>query len=239
MRLLLLVMPLVLAFPQQTALYDSARGTTPDRQGMAFITNPLVGASATQTYGDGATTLDTTPAQIEQAGYVGQQVPALDRAGGFSLVFRLQVLEERHIAVDYNGDGLADRAGFSVIVLSDDLRGVELGFWANEVWAQDDGIGGGQIFTHAEGAALDTGRLRSYELRVRDDAYTLLADGAAVLAGPLRDYRAFSGPIDPYETPNLVFLGDDNANGGARVRLVSVAVVTGGYGVALPLVGRP
>lgn len=240
MRLLLLfAVPLALIFPQQTALYDGARGTTPDRQGMAFITRPLVGALAAQAYADGATTLDTTPAQAEQAGYFGRQVPALDRAAGFSLVFRLQVLEEQHTSVDHNGDGLADRAGLSVIVLGDDLRGIELGFWADEVWAQDDGVGGGQLFTHAEGAALDTGRIRSYELRVEGDAYTLLADGDALLTGPLRDYTAFGGPINPYKTPNLVFLGDDSANGSARVRLVSAAVVVGGYGVALPLVGAP
>ena len=34
-----------------------------------------------------------------------------------------------------------DRAGLSLIVLSSDLRGIELGFWTNEIWAQSGAAG--------------------------------------------------------------------------------------------------
>src|SRR5438874_343919 len=66
-------------------LYDGALGGTPDTQGMAFLT-PSV--SATQTFSNGVTILDTTLKQGDLAGYFGDHagyfgnsvdVPVLDR----------------------------------------------------------------------------------------------------------------------------------------------------------------
>ncbi|MEN9935242.1 MAG: hypothetical protein RLZZ387_1821 [Chloroflexota bacterium] len=253
MRLLLLLalVPLALAasvaaqarpFPSAALLYDGARGTTPSRQGFTLLTVPLVGASSGQTYADGGTILDSTPVQSESAGYFASAalVPPLDRAAGYSLEVTLQLLEERHQQSDRDGDGVADRAGFSLIALSSDVRGIEVGFWPDRVWAQaDDRTGAQDLFTQAEGAALDTSRLLTYELRVRDDAYTLLVGGEEVLSGPLRDYRPFVAPIDPYETPNLIFLGDDTGQASARVRLLRAAVYVGGRAVMLPVVRGP
>jgi hypothetical protein len=232
-------------FPERATLYDAALGTTPDAQGMLFTTFPFDGAAATQSFTDGATLLDSTAAIEEFAGYIARpgQVPALDRTAGYSVFATLELLEERHNESegDHNGDGVSDRAGLSLTVLGADLRGIELAFWEDEVWAQADGSGNSEdLFTHAEGAPFDpTAGLVQYELRVRGEEYTLLADGEPLLSGPLRDYSSFSGPFGPvYRTPNLVFLGDNSGNGSGRVRVTSVSVATGGYALALPLTTR-
>lgn len=203
-------------------LYDATEGTTPDEQGFTFFTLPLFGAAASQTYTGGVTALDSTPVQSEQAGYFGANVPPLSRAAGYSVRFTVRLLEESHAN--------SNRAGFSVITLGEDARGIELGFWADEIWAQEGG--GGQIFTHAEGAAFDTTALVEYELRVEGERYTLRADETEILTGSVRDYTSFEGPVDPYETPNLLFLGDDTSSAAAKVELAYVALL--GEGVVTP-----
>jgi hypothetical protein len=40
-----------------------------------------------------------------------------------------------------------------------------------------------------------------------------------VLSGGLRNYSAFSGPINPYILPNFVFLGDNTSSASATVEL--------------------
>jgi hypothetical protein len=42
----------------------------------------------------------------------------------------------------------------------------------------------------------------------------------------LRDYTNFSGPIDPYETPNFIFMGDNTTSAEARIKLSFVSVTT-------------
>lgn len=115
----------------------------------------------------------------------------------------------------------ADRAGFSVIVLSNDLRGIELAFWQDEVWAQADS----PLFTHAEGAAFDSGAGRThFRLEVRRDRYELRADGGLLLAGPLRDYSTFGSP---YNIADFVFFGDDTSRGRTLAELARIEVCAG------------
>jgi len=182
---------------------------------------------------------------LYQAGYAGSPVlmPKLKRTTGYTITFAVQVQTESHF---FNND----RAGFSLIALSDDadgtepVWGIELGFWTNEVWAQDDDTQGGTLFTHAEGATFDTTSTTLYDLHVITDTYTLLADGVEILNGRLRDYSNFSGFPDPYETPNILFLGDDTTSAGARIKLDYVAIsansLTPAYNVLfLPVVLKP
>ena len=210
------------------ALYDAALGGTPDTQGrLVFRTSPE--AAARQAFAEGATTLDTSAQQADAAGYFGNPkvIPALDRAAGFALSFTVQLIEEYHADSDKDGDGVGDRAGFSVLVLSSDTRGIEIGFWPDQVWAQEDGAAeppAGTLFTHAEHARFDTTRLTSYTLAVQGEGYALLSAGRPLLSGRLRDYTAFEGPVNPYRTPNFVFLGDDTGSARAIVRLTYVAL---------------
>jgi len=229
------VAPAASACAQTTVLYDGAHGGTPDTQGMTYQTDSL---AATQTFSNGATIFDTTAQQGIHAGYaIGSQIaaPTLDRTSGYTLTFTLRVLSEAHAN--------ANRAGWSVIALSSDKQGIELGFWADHVWAQNDGAAeppAGTLFTHGEDKAFTTtSGLISYTLAVRAATYTLAADDTTILSGPLRDYTPFVGPIDPYEIPNFVFLGDDTGSARASVELAAVAVTVRRCTQYLPLVIGP
>jgi hypothetical protein len=210
-------------------LYDAALGGTPDMQGKLTYRDSRA-IAATQSFADGCTTLDTMSNQQDSAGYVAdpRAIPALDRQNGYVLRFTVQLIEEYHADSDKDGDGVGDRAGFSVLVLSSDTRGIELGFWPDQIWAQQDGAAeppAGTLFTQAESAPFDTtGRLVAYTLTVRGDNYELSSDGATILRGRLRDYTSFQGPVNPYRTPNLIFLGDDTGSARAKIRLAYVAL---------------
>lgn len=217
-------------------LYDgSLQPGTPDTQGFSYLARPKTGPLlARQSFADGVTTLTTTLQTGDSAGYFArtERLPPLDRAAGYSVRFTVQLTAEDHAGSDKNGDGISDRAGFSIIALSSDTRGIELGFWGNEVWAQADGASepppnSNTLFTHAEGATFDTmARLTTYELHIMGDAYTLSSGELAILSGPLRDYRAF-GQF-PYIVPNFLFLGDDTTSASATIRLANVAVIVPG-----------
>jgi hypothetical protein len=212
-------------------LYDAALGGTPDTQGkLAFRASP--GVLATHVFADGCTILDSMASQPDAAGYFAdpRTLPALHRSAGYALRFSVQLVSEYHADSDKDGDGVGDRAGFSVIVLSSDTKGIELGFWEDQIWAQEQGAAeppAGMLFTHAESARFDTtSRMIAYTLAVRDDRYELSSDGVTILHGQLRDYTAFEGPVNPYRTPNFIFLGDDTGSARAVVRLASVALTT-------------
>ena len=209
-------------------LYDAARGGTPETQSrLVFRASP--GAAATQAFADGATMLDSMARTADAAGYFAdpRALPALDRAAGYALHVTVQLIAEDHADSDKDGDGIGDRAGFSVIALSRDQKGIELGFWLDQIWAQEDGAAeppGGTLFTHAEQAAFDTSALATYTLTIRGDGYALSSAGAPILSGSLRDYTAFEGPVNPYRTPNFIFLGDDSGSARARIRLAYLAL---------------
>jgi len=199
-------------------LYDGAVNTAPEQQGWFYRYLPLL-PPVIPTVAGGLATLDTTGGNGIQAGWfttdplapasVHPDMPVLDRNAGYTVRFDLRVESEMHAR--------PDRAGISLIALGSDRKGVELGFWTDEVWAQSDD----PLFTHAEGVAFATTSLIRYELSVLGAAYTLYADGSPILAGSLRDYSVF-GP--PYSTANQLFIGDDTTSARARFDLAYVAV---------------
>jgi hypothetical protein len=202
-------------------LYDADSGEIPGAPAMNFIDFPADAASLT--YLDGGTVLDTTElGSGTYAGWISNQAsvsgfPILDRTIGFQVDFTIQVEDELH----QNNN----RAGFSIIVLSDDAMGVELAFWEDQIWVQNDDQTGG-LFSHGEGVAFATNtRLIAYQLRIAGDSYTLLADTKPILTGPLRNYSLFEGFPDPYETPNFLFMGDDTTSAQARISLSFVSVI--------------
>jgi hypothetical protein len=214
-----------------TMLYDGAVAgqTLSDQGSFTYQTYPSPPVFATTFYAAGGTTLRTTGAAAESAGYYtpAGTLPALSRTAGYTLTFTVRVVDEVHQS--------PDRAGFSALILGDDSWGVELGFWGNEVWAQNDGrndptVGAG-LWTHGEGATLNTtAGLVSYSVVVKGDDYSLLADGAQVLTGPLRKYAPLPAEVlaNPlrgvYHIPNLVFLGDNTSTSAAEVRLTRVEI---------------
>ena len=217
-------------------LYEGSLNTgTPDTQGFLYLTNPLLGAQATQAFTTPVTTLDTMLRMSDYAGYFAEPVlyPSLDRVRGYQVLFIVQVMTETHIS--------RDRAGFSLLVTSSDKRGIELGFWSDEIWAQEGGAS--QPFTHAEEATFTTtADLTSYRLSVLGNNYTLAADGSTVLSGSLRDYTLAPPPplpLNPYNTPNLIFLGDDTSSAQARIEFRYAAVINAPpFSVFLPLISK-
>jgi hypothetical protein len=158
------------------------------------------------------TTLDTTARNLDMAGYFSFGLPGmgtLDRTLGYTIGFRVRLAQESHVS--------SDRAGFSVIALSSDSQGIELGFWSNEVWAQDVG------FTHGEGASFNTtSGLTDYTLKILGSSYTLSANGSTLLTGALRDYSSFGLP---YNVPNLLVFSDDTTSASARVEIARISLV--------------
>jgi len=209
-------------------LYDGANAALPlpENQGWAYGTNPFIGASVVQSAVAGGVRLDSTAVMAEQAGYFSEDplshtfthpgMTPLDRAAGYTVIFDMQINAESHAS--------ADRAGFSLIAISSDRMGIELGFWTDTIFAQ------AADFTHAEEAAFDTTAKTRYELEVVGNGYALRAGGVAtpILTGSLRDYTPAVIPPptpDVYEFPSFLFLGDDTTSAAASVDLAYVELV--------------
>ena len=208
----------------ETVLYNGALNTAPSSQGWAYITS---GIDPVQFASGGKTRLTTTTTRTDQAGYFSTFHPSvgvLSRVTGFDLRFDLQLLNEIHDANDRNGDTLDDRGGYSVTAITSDLLGIELSFWNNQVWAYDyQNTGGGFDFVHAESSiGFDpTAAKRRYDLQIHGNNYNLLADGATILSGALRNYSA-AGLV--YDNPNFLFLGDDTTKAGSQSDLYFISL---------------
>lgn len=203
-------------------LYDGSDGSTLAGQGWLYLQNPLFTNQSTYGASGGTTTLDTTAVTSDQAGFFSHlpgsttayhpdlQGIVLNRLTGFSLDFGVQLFAETHNSTD--------RAGFSIILLSSDLLGIELGFWANQIWAQSGPPADVQLFDHAESSATfdTTSSLIDYSLAFYQDTYTLYAAANPVLTGSLRDYSSFGLP---YTTANFIFFGDDTSSAEASAAI--------------------
>jgi hypothetical protein len=208
-----------------TVLYDATLGGMPSDQGWLYLTeDPIPSGDTVQATvsSDGTkTTLDTTPDIQDTAGFFGSPIlhpgmTILDRTGdGFTLSFTLRLSSEFH-------DSNNNRAGLSIIVLTSDSEGIELGFWENSIWAQSLAFS-----APAEATAFATGTTTTYDLAILDGGYSLYANDAFILAGPLRNYSAHPPPV--YSETDLVFIGDNTTSADAvsevnYVELINYAV---------------
>jgi len=136
--LVLLAGSALTAHTQTITLYDGALNTAPGAQGWTFfdggVSSPRSGGI--QTVGGGATTYDTTVGNVTRGGYTVRGpipcslLPSITRPAT-RCRFDVQVVSEDHTSsgtADKNGDGVADRAGVSLIVIGSDQKGVELGY---------------------------------------------------------------------------------------------------------------
>jgi len=151
---------------------------------------------------------------------VNPDFPILDRITGFSVAFNVAVTDE---------SSNANRAGFSVLVISDDGKGIELAFKqegsSNRIFAQSED------FTEAEEVNVDDiSAMIHYVLTVQDDSYTLVADDTDILTGELRHYNFNPNasspalPFNPYTSPNFIFVGDNTDQGHAAFTLGPVSI---------------
>jgi hypothetical protein len=75
--------------------------------------------------------------------------------------------------------------------------------------------------------------LVDYSLTFHATNYVLTANGANILAGPVRDYTAFSGFPNPYSSTNFLFFGDDTSSAGGAFVLRKVVLITAPQLIAL------
>ena len=197
-----------------------------------FSYQPSGGAPSSAT--GGITTIDSSSSNSLKGGYfshlgLGSLVfpingswPTLNATSGYTIRIDARVASETHAT--------PHRAGFNLISIASDRTGVELGFWTTEVWCQEGGTTP-NLFTHAEGAAFDTTRLTRYTFVAQAGSYALYAGGRQILTGAMRNYTAFDSsaaglPFDPYETRNLLFVGDDTSSAGALSQIARIEVLT-------------
>lgn len=221
------------------ALYNGSLGTHPNNQGWSYLpSNPFANpptANASRALTGTGTTLDTTSNDNIQSGYSfsGQ---TLNRTAGYNLRFDLRLLTEDHSNPNASNnpgtDAIADRAGLSIIALSSDGQGIELGFWTDRIWAQEDGAikadptnaPTGTRFTQAEGANFNTqAAMTQYDLSILGNTYYLYSNGnytVPLLTGRLRNYVAEGFP---YNTPNLIYIGDNTTSARGSFTLNQVA----------------
>src|SRR5450432_2914538 len=195
-------------------LFDGMNGL-PTVQGWSYFA-----IGGTQTLTNDAVLLNTSANNSYQAGY-SRTTDRLNRTNGFTLLFTSQLIAEGHANTN--------RAGFSVIVLTDDNRGIELAFWTNTIFAQSDL----PLFTHAEDANVVTTASVNYALTFHATNYVLTANGTDILSGPVRDYSAFSGFPNPYSSSDFLFFGDDTTSASGSLLLNKVVLITAPQLVAL------
>lgn len=176
----------------QTVLYDAAGGLKVSQYG-----GWTVFPTSLESFSSGATLYDASALNSLQGGF-SRFDQTLNRNVGYDLSFTLKVNAENHTS--------GNRAGVSVIALSNDLFGIELGFWEDRVWAQS-----GPSFTKAEEGLFTTTALTNYNLKIIGNSYALYANGGAspVVTGALRDYSS-AGLV--YGIPNFMFFGDDTTS---------------------------
>ena len=222
-------------------LYDSTLGNTPDQQSWLGGGD---GNFAVPVYNSSGTLLDTTADYDARFGYFSEdplfgsgqhpQLPVLSRQLGFEVSFSLQVINESHALRDDNDDGKYDRAGFSLILISSDLAGIELGFFEDKIWAYEDGLTNStNLFTQAESVALDTTQFNDYTLRGNEMGYSLFLDGSRVLSGDWRTYN--SNWTYPYDNPSSLFFGDNTKSASSQVVLGDISVETGPFPPPTPV----
>ncbi|HEY9636689.1 MAG TPA: hypothetical protein V6D14_25040 [Coleofasciculaceae cyanobacterium] len=200
---------------------------TPDQQGWKYLrTRTSTAPSATATRR--GTVLDSGNIK-NYAGYFFQTPFKLDRNAGYNVSFSVEIKSESH--------SKDDRAGFSIIAVSDQLTGetqpfaLELGFWTNRIWAYNANA------TRGEGVSINTqAGMQSYILYIKGNQYQLFTTGSTnpILKGSLRQYTGYTAPAgfpNPYKTPNLLFMGDDTTSATAQVTIARL--------YATPIVPRP
>ncbi len=196
---------------------------TPGATGVTFKTDEGIATIADLNqgyagYSNYTATLATLVPLTFKSAKVNAAFPKLDRTTGYSLSFKLAVTSEV---------SNPNRAGFSIILNSEDARGIELGFKNDRIFAQS------RTFTESENAVFSTNALTDYKLAVKGDGYELFANNASILKGALQTYQfdpATSNPplpASPYTLPSFLFLGDNTDQGRASVTLGAIAITQG------------
>ncbi|MEB3214023.1 MAG: pre-peptidase C-terminal domain-containing protein [Leptolyngbyaceae bacterium] len=152
---------------------------------------------------------------------VNASFPVLNASLGYTLSFTVSIDAET---------SSQNRAGFSILAVnSDGTSSIELGFTNSDIFAQSTTFTRAETFTPTTFNMSD--RVR-YDLYVADTGYQLFANSSPVLSGSLRtyDFDPMTSdpplPLNPYRTPNLLFLGDNSDFSSATFTLGNVSLFT-------------
>jgi hypothetical protein len=206
LMLLWVVMASQVANAELVTLYDGSG--LPSGQPWLIFGNDFQGVASQTSVAGGVQLITDHTARAGYSNYIplptptlkNAAFPTLDRSLGFELGFRVQLNSESHLS--------NSRAGYSVLLLGSDAKGIEIGFWTDQIWAQNVG------FTQGESLTIDTTIARDYRLQIVNDTYQLLNGNQSLLSGAVRDYGS---PAVPYDLPNYVFLGDNTTSARADV----------------------
>lgn len=200
----------------KTNLYDASLGTHPDGQGWLFVSNLFDESETVRFTENGLHSFNTLADISEQSGYFGINHPGIDllmKEQGLNLIFDLQIIDENSLSVN--------RGGFSIILLTDDLLGLELVFKKDSIWVYTSDFLIGEV--QPVNTASD---LSEYSISITEGEYEIFIDGILQLNGPLRDYSGF-GP--PYNIPNFIFFGDNTSSAGVHIHLSQIILETDKY----------
>ncbi len=150
---------------------------------------------------------------------------SLDRndGDGYTVEVTMQTVSETH-----GGD--PNRAGFSLIALSSDSFGIELGFHTNKIFSQ--GLG----FVEDDSIAIDTtSAMTKYSLSVLGNRFYLQVNDVLVWDGPLVNYTTDAAVIAAendwtqgrhvYWMTDFVFVGDNTTSAGGEFNMGNVDVL--------------
>ncbi len=222
-----------------TTLYDGAVNATATPNTYNSPNQYLNFASlngGSQSASGGVTTLDTSGSNSSYAGYsnynstlsafVNSSFPVLDNNAGYTLSFKIDINSQTATS--------PNRAGFSVIVLGSDKKGIEIGFGSSDIFAlnNDTGFSKGEFI--AQGGILSSPN--TYDLTVLGNSYTLNNGANSLLSGSLRDYSANATTLltQVYNTANFVFLGDDTTSAGAKTNIQNIILADNNNSTAVP-----
>lgn len=179
-------------------LYDGNSNAAPAAPWFTFAPGITVTANP------GYTTFNSTAFGSLQGGTSRTDV-VFDTEAGFWLRFLIRLSSETHASTD--------RAGLSIIVTGANLEAIELGFWIDQVWAQNVG------FTKGESGSIANGEFIRYNLLVQNGEYQLFGNSSPLVSGLLRNYSSFGAP---YNVTNFLFIGDDTTSARASFDLAHV-----------------
>jgi hypothetical protein len=198
-------------------LYDGSLGTAPTTQTPSLLFFNIPGG-ASLTTGPTSATLNTTFNNGIYSGLSMISPVTLDPAVGYTVRVDAKILSST-----FTKDS---RAGFSIIAIGSDKRGVEIGFHTNEIYALKYTAVPSPDLVRDEVVSFDTtSAITKYELSVSGTTFTLRADGTSIMTGPTKDYAPFAGAIDPYETDNFLWFGDNTTSASGSTEFSRLEVI--------------
>ena len=234
-------------------LYDGNLAPFPDSQGeltssticaAPFKSGPCSGGSSfsigsiSQSPVTGGVKVDTNAANAIYSGYANYNpipIPSyvnplnisantLNQTTGYTLNFRANL----DSTINVSDLVIKPRAVFSVIAISSDLMGIEIGFLPSSIFAQSASF----LAPAQVSSTIITSVTTDYSLVIFNNTYALSSGATPIISGALQSYNfnpAVNIPpllFNPYQTPSFIFFGDDTSEASGTFTLNSASLDT-------------